>query len=185
MKVNKKFIFFILLIFGTFLLSSNFFTKDSKDIALEKKVMIKTIKKLKKEKDLLCIGFGGFGKKKIKISSLSFVNNGSPHNIDKARELMVYATEIFLNEFNSFDKIKPYLINHPFTSENIEIKIFFEDKKGNSFSSPNLLVVSLYKGKILYKTNEDYCLITVYEEPYERALNFIKKKNIFINKKSL
>ncbi|KPK33084.1 MAG: hypothetical protein AMS24_02190 [Chlamydiae bacterium SM23_39] len=172
---SKKLITFIIVLLGVFFLTNNFFNKEPEDLILEKKVMIKTIKKLKKEKNLFCIGFGGFGKEKIKISSLSFTH-GEPCNIDKARELLVYAIELFLNEFNSFKKIHPYLENYPFTNKNVEVRIFFENKKRNTISS-YISVVSLTRGKIFYKIDENNSLITVYEEPYERALNFIKRKN--------
>ncbi|KPK33082.1 MAG: hypothetical protein AMS24_02180, partial [Chlamydiae bacterium SM23_39] len=107
------------------------------------------------------------------------VHEGEPYDIDKARELLVYAAEVFLNEFNSFEKIRPYLANYPFTSKNIDLSIFFHDEKNNSYASPHLTYVFLGYGETVnyVKKNENNQFQTVHEETYEEALAIVNKNN--------
>ena len=157
-KMSKRFIILAICLSGVFVLTNyNFFSKEKEPekVVLKRKVMARTVKKLKKEKNLYCDGFGGFGVKVVEMSALSFVHEGEPYDIDKARNLLVYAAEVFLNEFNSFEKIRPYLANYPFTSKNIELRIFFHDEKNDGYSAPNLTAASLIRGEIFFRMNEN------------------------------
>ena len=179
-KMSKRFIILAICLSGVFVLTNyNFFSKEKEPekVVLKRKVMVRTIKKLKKEKNLYCDGFGGFGVKVVEMSALSFVHEGEPYDIDKARKLLVYAAEVFLNEFNSFEKIRPYLANYPFTSKNIELRIFFVDDKNHDYFSPNLTTASSIRGKFFYKMDENNYYKTVHEETYEEALAIVNKNN--------
>jgi len=177
-KMSKRFIILTICLGGVFVLSSNFFKeKEPEDVVLERKVMQRTIKKLEKEKKLYCDGFGGFGVNVVEISALSFVHKGEPYDVEKARELIVYAAEVFLNEFNSFEKIRPYLANYPFTAKNLDLRIFFYNEKTIKYVEPYLIVSSLIRGKIYYRVSKNNTFETVHEEPYEEALEIVKKQN--------
>jgi len=178
-KMSKRFIILAICLSGVFVLTNyNFFSKEPEKVVLKRKVMARTIKKLKKEKNLYCIGFGGFGVKVVEMSALSFVHEGEPYDIDKARELLVYAAEVFLNEFNSFEKIRAYLANYPFTSKNIDLTIFFNDEKNYGYIAPHLIYVYLGQGGIVkYVVDENNQFKKIHEETYEEALAIVNKNN--------
>ena len=181
MKINKKILIVIFLIIGFLILTkyTDIFSSLSKDEIFERKVMNRTAKILKKEKGLIFIGFGGRGVKKIEISYMGFDKIGEPYNIKKARNLLVFAVETFLNEFNKDEKMKPYLLNYPFTSKNIKITIFFFDKNEDHHIAPSISIVALrdsdLKNPVCYEIRKNDSLYTIHRESYEEALKIAKQ----------
>lgn len=85
-----------------------------------------------------------------------------------ARSLIVELSEQFLREINSNEKLKPYLIDYPFTTENLQLCIFGKQpQKTNDF----LLYVSMDNSHVSYRKDNPNGgkLIPVLDETYEEA----------------
>lgn len=106
---------------------------------------------LKKEKKLqVCeSGWALRGKDRIQIMHCGFHYYGEM-NIEEARKLLVKAGEMYLNEINKNERIRPLLFNYPFKPENIQIEIFLFNPDGSLPSPEKLHVISLIGGLLEY-----------------------------------
>ena len=135
----------------------------------------KTILQLKQERNLHAIGVGSGMMNQIRMLALSFVYY-KEIDIETAREILVSASDLFLENINSYEKIHPFLENYPFTTKNIEIAIFLLKPDGSKPSGGNLTVISITNGILSYKTDhpDDGRLTRIYEETYEEASSKIR-----------
>jgi hypothetical protein len=141
---------------------------------LADEIMYKTAETITEKLNLIFVGTGGDMINKIKKLNLSFQ---SPEhlNIENGRILVIKCAEEFLKKINSFEKIRPYLKNYPFKSENIDIIIF---GPAGSIKNHYLSPIMLLKNKIYYSKgkSENSSIEDTYEEPYETALEIVKKQ---------
>ena len=80
---------------------------------------------MKNNYGLKTIGFGQkYDKDIVKTISLKFTLKEILSKRD-ARILLLKCSEDFLKKINCFKEIQPFLANHPFNEENIELSIFF------------------------------------------------------------
>ncbi len=142
------------------------------DERIADKITAKTAKKLRKEKDLCLIGTGAQMMYEIEMLAMSF-NYYKEVDVEQARELVVYATETYLDAINSNEKIRPYLANYPFTAKNIEIRIFPWNTDGQDLPLNKISCISFTHGNIRYRTEIDYNP-PMYQESYEEALSKVK-----------
>lgn len=171
----------IIFIFSFLILSSFLFNQRKKPpyITIADKITANTINIIEKKYPLTCIGEGGGMMKCVEMMSISFTCNRILEK-NEARRLIVDAAEIYLNQINSNEQIRPYLKNYPFTIENIEIRIFISDAKGYDVYDPNIAVVSVIDKNVLYKTQEKdqkYGYKSRVFESYEEAKNIVKGKD--------
>jgi len=97
----------------------------------------------------------------------------------KARKIIVECAQDFLHEINSHKQLQPYLKEHPFTSKNIEISLFVNDINGATTYFPDLGVVSISKGLIIYQTNDPYDhskYKTEESETFEEAVQKVREE---------
>lgn len=123
---------------------------------------------LEKEKELIPCMVGGDGPEGIKIVSLGYkLNSKKELTVNDARKLYVEIVEGLLKQLNQEKIIRPYFVNYPLRSENIEIVLFAD--KGINF-------VSSFRGSIKYEKKRNGNIETIYEEPYEEAKKLVEKE---------
>lgn len=112
-------------------------------------------------------------------------NKNSEVPLDEARMLMVFVTENLLQEVNTNAEVREDLDVFPFTSDRINISIYFKDENGIDLGQ-GIANVRLYRGNLRYKAydihvyKEQYPAIgkhyIMHEESYEEALEIVKKE---------
>ncbi len=127
---------------------------------------------LKMEKGLYPFGTGARMMDQIKMLALAF-HYYKEVEIEEARELLLYAGNVFLNIINNNEQIRPYLDNYPFKPENIEITIYLKNTDGSKFAPEKLCVISMVNGVLEYeaKNPETLRLLTICKEPYDQAVS--------------
>lgn len=102
-------------------------------------------------------------------------------NVDQARKLYVDIIEEYLHKVNGNEEVRPYLHNHPFTINNLEFTIEFDEPNGRMKSDGHVAYVSFIASRNLifyssydYKTHEFQDL---HEESYEEALKIVKESS--------
>ena len=147
--------------------SSSLPTKQS----LVNDVRKKTILQLKVEKELYACGVGSRMMDQIKALALSF-NYYKEVDIEEARELLLSAGMVFLDNINSNGQIRSHLSNYPFRPENIQIRIFIKNRSGSLTERDKLAVAAMVDGILEYdiSSSETQCLKTIYRETYEEAV---------------
>lgn len=103
-----------------------------------------------------------------------------PLTVEEARKLILPIAIEYLKAFNSNEEIRPYLLNYPFNSKNLHIAVFFNDLQGYEYWYPDLSVVSVSHGNILYygfnkstDTNSDKW---EYKETFEEGVERLKQQ---------
>ena len=139
--------------------------------ALANEVSAKAANRLKKEKDLRPCGFGGGAMYEIRMLALSF-NYYHDLSLEEGRELLLYAVDVFLEEINSSEEIKQYLIHYPFESKNVEIHIYLRNRNGVEPAPGSFCWISAIDGKFYYDIQDPHTRVitTVLEESYKEAL---------------
>lgn len=103
-------------------------------------------------------------------------------NKDEGRELVIKCANGLLKMINESEKLKPYLIQRPFTYENTVVKIFFfNDEMSNPIFFPNLCCVSLKDDIVLYRTADKENIFqyrSVEKESIDEALQILKEKGV-------
>jgi hypothetical protein len=132
-------------------------------------------KKLAKKYSMHICGITGGLFERVNRLGLSFDIVG-PLSKGRLREILIDCAEEFLSDVNADLKIRPYLKNYPFTQNEIEIRLFIQDKNGYDVFDPNISVASARDGYLYYHIAEDK--IAPYksteEEPYEEALKIVR-----------
>lgn len=94
-------------------------------------------------------------------------------DVDKGRQLAVTAAQLLLKKINENEKIRQYLIKHPFTEDDVSISIYcFWEGKIPPLSS--LSVVACRNGKIMYMVGAENDVI--FEETYQEALRIVREQ---------
>lgn len=138
-------------------------------------VMRKTLLKLRKEKNLIPFGTGGRMHYEIKILKLAF-NYYDIVDVPKGRELLTYSVNRFVEEINADKSIRKYLYNYPFQPQNVEIRIFIENKNKTDSSADELGIVTFVDGLLQYKIwhEESKSCTIILTETYEEAVEKLK-----------
>jgi hypothetical protein len=141
---------------------------DKQSLAIE--VRNQTFAQLKKEKELYPFGTGSGMMDQIRMLALSF-RYYKEVDINQARELLMIAGTVFINNVNSNEQIRPFLQNYPFKPNNIQIRIFIQNPNGSGPDPGKLSAVTMVKGVLDYMINdpETNRLKTVYKETFEEA----------------
>jgi len=142
---------------------------------LANRVIKQTAEQLRSEKDLRAIGTVGQMMGDIQLLGVEFFYYHLV-NLSEARELLVYASRVFLNNINENKEVRPYLHNYPFTEKNIEVKIWMHQPDGKEPPQGDIEVVSLRNGKMLYRLTAPSQFApwpVLHEETYEEALKIV------------
>ena len=164
--------FILVLIIGIYF-SSCKKTEYEKKEHLENKIIIQTFKQLDIEKKLELVGEGGSVLEGKEFLALYF-QYFTPLTIVEARELVIFAAEIFYNNLNNNEKLME-LRKKPYPMDMIRISIFIYNIDSSKLYPPDICIVKLKKSKIVYLCREEH-FETVYEETYAEALEEIRKK---------
>ena len=156
--------------------------KVSEKEQLADQVIREAFSQLKEEKDLKPFGQGGQMMYQIQMLALSFSYH-KPLDIEQARELLIYASTVFLDIINRNEKIRPYLGNCPFGPKNIEVRI--DIRGGDKSDWKKLVFASMYDGVLKYRIHEygTIKLETFYRETYEEAIERLAYQNEQSNEK--
>jgi len=156
-----------------------------KDVSLAYDIMHEHAYYMKQKHQARIFGIGGGFPDKITVLSMSFRVRG-PLNVDKARVLMISSTQHLLQLVNQNEKIRPYLDNYPFTSENLEYSFFIDDENGLNVQQPgssmdpdNLAYVSNRREGIAYSilNSERDIFQHIHEESYTSARESVLNHN--------
>ena len=148
------------------------------------KISSTLIKEMEEKYGLHCCGSGGQLATGVGALAVDFEIRKKV-TIEEAREMIVTATERFLELINSDEKIRPYLKEYPFKPNRAEILLAFRNKDGKDFFDGTPVLVFQVNNKIFYRRaipidkNNPYAsnLRNLYEEPYEKALEIVKNSN--------
>ncbi len=175
-----------LIVLGFFFSPFRLSSPSSKDEVIADQVLARAAKKIETTKDLHLIGIGAQMLNEIEMLALSFQCLREV-DLNTARELIVYSVQTLMAEVNENEEIRPYLKNYPFTSKNVEIRIFCYQPDASNVALHKLEIISSINGIIKYyprgpdKYKMEEPILT---ETYEEALSIINKKE-FPNKISI
>ena len=128
-----------------------------------------------KKHGLVCCGIGGGCMDNIKVINVSF-DQKKESDIPEARVLLVNCVEEFLRRINADEDVRPFLVQYPFTNENVNISIGFIEPKEDA-DLQNIVHAFNVKGEAVYsiydKPHDRYK--PTFEEPYEEALKIVKE----------
>ncbi len=162
-----------LLLFLLISCKSNIKLEISQKEIIENQMIAKTGKELENEKQLILSGFGGSSLKGYEHLAISF-DYFNPLTIKKARKLILFTANRFLNNLNSNDVLKTLQTNQ-YEIQNIKIMIFCYMADKSSARPPNLGSIWLIKNKIYYNLREED-LKTIHKETYEEALKIVENE---------
>jgi hypothetical protein len=144
----------------------------SSDSILVDEIRKKVFWQLKKEKNLYpCeCGWSLEGTKQIQLLHCGFFYHNEV-DIEKARELLMTISNLFLIAINENERIRPYLGKYPFKLENLLIDIFFKNSDGSELGQEQLHVAALGEGTLQYmiSCSATERLRTIQIETYKEA----------------
>ncbi|MEX0962283.1 MAG: hypothetical protein WDZ28_05460 [Simkaniaceae bacterium] len=143
--------------------------KLSDDEKIVNQITQETAKKLKEKKKLVLIGTGGQMMYKIEMLAMSF-NYYQEVDLNSARDLIVYTINEYLTDINNNQDVRPYLHEYPFTSKNIEIRIFIYGPDRRELPPEKIGYISSRKGILRYYTRSDRDH-PICKETYDEALS--------------
>ena len=163
-----KYFFALIICFSLFYF---FFLREVHHSKFAHKITIQTAQKLRDEKELYLIGTGGQMMDDIKMMYMGF-QYFKTVDIEIGRDLLVSSIQLYLNEINNNEKVRPYLHEYPFTAKNVEIRIWIRNADGSQVASDKIRYVSAIVGILSYYTDgvDEYSPRTVHKETYEEAL---------------
>lgn len=139
-------------------------------VRLANGITTKIAKKLEKERNLYLVGTGGGMMDDVEMMAMSFYMYDEV-DLEKARKLLLYIVNSYLEDINTNKDIHPYLHNKPFTAKNIEIRIWFFNSNRERLSPEKIFHVSALEGKLSYYIRglEEGTRQSVCKETYEEA----------------
>jgi len=141
-------------------------------------IIDQTINILSPKYDMHPIGFGMNGKfEHLSIEFQIF----RPLKKDEARAMLFDCIEIFLNNINSNETIRPHLKDYPFTYKNVGIVFYIADKNHEDLFHPNISVAACTSFGISFDTKDPENIHRYkgrYKETHEEALELVKKQHI-------
>ena len=167
MKVSSNCV--LILIF--FYLLTGCSSYDSpKYVRIANDITMKTAGKLNDQAQLHLAGIGGGMMDNVQMMAM-MLDYYNEVEFKKARELIVYVVNTYLEEINNNIEIRPYLVEYPFTARNVEVVIFFYCSEGISVPEGKIKIVAAKEGKIIYYIDqpENDSIKAIYQETFEQA----------------
>ncbi len=98
-------------------------------------------------------------------------------NLQQARKVLINCIENLLNEINNNKEISSYLYSAPFTYKNLDLGIFFFNKKGKPRNENYIYTCAIDEDKIYYKTAyPNGTFARIHEETYEESLKIVESE---------
>lgn len=156
--------------------------RDINYVHYSNKVVNQFCDEIEKKNGLICVGAGGSFAHDIQSIHLRFISYQTP-NCEEARKIEIIAIEKFLKAINENKEVRPYLREHPFTPDRVNISISFRDKKKELEEDGALYSVFQAKNNILFyfKDSSNKFKYRTEKEPYEEALLKVQKENPGLN----
>jgi hypothetical protein len=166
----KRFFLFILM-FTSLLLGGCEQSQYARKTKIVDRSINHAIRRIIDNFDLYLTGVGKGGHPELNTIDLCFGHYGVLSK-DELRLMVVTATEILLEEINSNEEVKFFLIRYPFTNRDVRISIVVRAEDGSSLFHPHHCVGGAYRGNVYFRTNDpdrEYCYLEESKEPYEEA----------------
>jgi hypothetical protein len=184
----KKFLLYFLCIFGLLTLSAClpliFFDDIPELDKVSNRVTIEFASRMKKKHgvDIRYLG-GGAPSGKLSLMKVAFTLVKDNPTIDEVRILLFDLLEEFLQDINASEPLKPFLEVYPFTFENVDITIYFENKNGDEPLAPYVCSATIWGDLVSIGTRKtEGVLFDSHIENYNEALSIINaQKNAFLN----
>ena len=148
--------------------------KEASYVLYTKEIMNPFIDECEKNYQLECIGTGGRFAYNVAGINITFVayRKGT---IEESRKLEVSMTEKLLSEINSSEKIRPFLVEYPFKSTNIDISLSFQKADDSNYTDGSVVHAFHAKDKLFYSSEDPKTgkLVRILEEPYEEAKKIV------------
>lgn len=170
-----KNITFLVCLFTVLLItvSFSFFKKDYADRACD--IRSRVGKQLAKKYRMQVIGSGGGFMDTVNEVFISFELRRVLDK-DEARCLIVDCVETMLKAYNEDEKIRPDLLNFPFTTKNIEISIYLSTPAGYDIYAPQISTVAVFtSNEVSYITRDKKGNRVKTTEPYAEALAKVRE----------
>src|ERR1700733_4953817 len=176
--MKRLFAIFCILLFAIFAITRCDSLKEDEIIA--RRLMYRVSDVLKSRYQLRYVGYSEAGDKNgYKKIGLLF-NKFGKMSKDEGRKTIIDCVNVLLNEINSDPKLQPFLINKPFTINNVRIVIVVFTSEGKDIFYPDIQVFSAFGGKINYSTSapdQKYGYYTQEYETFEEAMRIIEAQN--------
>lgn len=175
-----KYIINLLVLLTTGLFSLSLLAPKKDYIAMSNRITNKTAKALATKYNMDWLGGGGGFMYNINKISTSF-SIAHPIDRNEARKLIVEAVETYLKAINEDLDIRPFLINYPFTINNLKVVIFSTTAEGDNVYDPYISITRTWDNEIRYITDDPkdkWHYKTEYVEPYEMALQIVKEQGL-------
>jgi len=175
-----KRLFFILSILFFVIFAMTRCDSLKEDEIIARRLMYRVIDVLESRYQLRYIAYSEAGDKNgYKKIGLDF-NRFGKMSKDEGRKIIIDCVNVLLNEINSDPKLQPFLIDKPFTINNVRIVIIVFTSEGKDIFYPDIRVFSAFGGKINYSTkspDHKYNYYTREEETFEEAMRIIEAQN--------
>ena len=105
----------------------------------------------------------------VRLLVLTFYIKGPVHT-EEARKILLASIQCYLNEINTDEKIRQYLVEYPFPLKNIELNFITHMEKEDIRKSNSLASFATFSGRIIYEKLTDTGRLYVdLEETFEEA----------------
>lgn len=172
--LNKKKIKFF---FSFFVLMICCASSKPKYCQLSDRIFITYNKELKKQRGLYLEGKGGAMMHDVEKVIASYISLDRM-SIKEARKLYIDVIEGYICRYNQNKQIRPYLRDYPFTVDNVEVMIGFENEEYKHMDQGFVALMFIGKNQnLVYCTydHEKQKFIDLHEEPYETACAIVLK----------
>jgi hypothetical protein len=136
-------------------------------VVMAQKIRDDLEKKLSKRHNMEMTSFSGGLANCVNSLGLGFKIQ-APLDKDEIRRILIDCVEEFLSAINSNEKLRPFLKNYPFTSNEIRISISIVDKTGKVIFDPEISIAIASQGKLRYTTSQKKTMILLLKLSKER-----------------
>jgi len=147
---------------------------EPKYCKLSDRILAQYVKELQRDEKLHLYGHGGSMMNDVKVVEIYLLGN-QKLSVDEARELFVKISEELIARYNNSEKIRPFLHNYPFTINNIDVQLAFQDENRRHQTDGNVALVFIAKQSICYCSydRQKECFLDLHSEPYEEGLAIV------------
>ncbi len=134
-----------------------------------------TSQRLKKSYQIQPIGYGM--KQEFLVLEISFEVRRKISK-EEARALLLTCAQEFMDDINANEKLRPYLLEYPFTLSNVGIEFYFRNQDGTFLYDPDLSFAACLPEGFVFSTTDPVkqCGFKEFStETHEEALALIKE----------
>ncbi|MBS0621234.1 MAG: hypothetical protein JSS61_07250 [Verrucomicrobia bacterium] len=151
--------------------------KPPEYVKMANRITANVSEQIKNETGLVPIGTGGSMMHDIQMLALSFQYY---HAVDQnqARDLLLYCVDTYVNAVNSNVDVRPFLHDYPFTSKNIQIRIWVYASDATRMPLGEISSMSSIDGIFKYISEDPATnhYEVLYRESYEEAQSIVEAR---------